>query len=96
MPEELARGLAAVTLAGRRLDRDRWSPRRSSLFAAHRPPPLRDAARRARRTLLRWPARWLGSLFFAARLGGDRRALRAAARRRLRALFGLLLAAGAW
>ena len=76
LPEELARGLAR-----RRCRRRRDAPlvvgAPTTLFAARRPPPLRGAARGARRRFC-WSARWFGLLHGGA--GGGRRAQSVGAR----------------
>ena len=53
IPQELARGLAAVHGARRRPDRGRWSGEARTLFAAHRPPPLETPPARGRTFFLR-------------------------------------------
>ena len=88
IPEELARGLSAVTLAGPGGTRPLVGEARS-VFAAHRPPPLETPPARARTFFLAGST--VGLLFFLLGWAATRPNL-ASTPVALRALFGLLLA----
>jgi hypothetical protein len=90
IPEELARGLSAVTLSGPGGTRPLVSDARR-VFAAHRPPPLETPPARARTCFL--AGSLIGLLFFLLGWAATRPQLGTAARLSLRALLGLLLAA---
>jgi hypothetical protein len=90
IPQELARGLSAVTLAGPAGTRPLVREARS-LFAAHRAPPLERPPARARTLFV--AGSLVGLLFFLLGWAATRPQLSAGARLGLRALFGLLLAA---
>ncbi len=90
IPEELARGLSAVTLSGPGGTRPLVSEARS-LFAAHRPPPLETPPARTGTLFLAGSV--VGLLFFLLGWAVTRPHLAPAARLGLRGLFGLLLAA---
>ena len=89
IPEELARGLSAVTLAGSGGTRPLVREARS-VFAAHRPPPLETPPARARTLFLAGST--VGLLFLLLGWAATRPHLPPAARVAWRALFGLLLA----
>jgi hypothetical protein len=88
IPEELARGLSAVTLAGPGGTRPLVREARS-VFAAHRPPPLETPPARVRTFFLAGST--VGLLFFLLGWAATRPSL-ASAPVAWRALFGLLLA----
>ena len=90
IPEELARGLSAVTLAGPGGSRPLVSDARR-VFAAHRAPPLETPPARTRTLFV--AGSLVGLLFFSVGWAATRPQLVTAARLGLRALFGLLLAA---
>ena len=90
IPDELARGLSAVTLGGPGGTRPLVSDARR-VFAAHRAPPLETPPARARTLFV--AGSLVGLLFFLLGWAATRPQLVTAARLPLRALFGLLLAA---
>jgi hypothetical protein len=89
IPEELARGLAAVTLPGPGGTRPLVTEART-IFAAHRPPPRETPPARARTLFV--AGSLIGLLFFLLGWAVTRPHLAAAARLSLRALLGVLLA----
>ncbi len=90
IPQELARGLSAVTLSGPGGTRPLVKEARQVFAAQDRPPPLETPPARARTFFLAGAA--VGLLFFLLGWGATRLHLAPAARLALRALFGLLLA----
>ena len=88
IPQELARGLAAVTVPGPAGAQPLVSEARA-LFPAQRPPPLETPPARGRLFLLAGTA--LGLLFFLLGWGATRPRVARPARLALRALLGLLL-----
>ena len=89
IPQELARGLSAVTLSGPGGTRPLVSEA-SSVFAAHRPPPLETPPPRAPTFFLAGSV--VGLLFFLLGWASTRPDLASTARVALRTLLGLLLA----
>ena len=90
IPQELARGLSAVTLSGPGGTRPLVGEARSVFAAQERPAPLETPPRRARTFFLAGST--VGLLFFLLGWAATRPQLGSAARVALRALFGLLLA----
>jgi hypothetical protein len=90
IPEELARGLSAVTLEGPSGTRPLVTEARS-VFPAHRPPPLETPPARGRTFFV--AGTLVGLFFLLLGWAATRPQVAAAARLPLRALFGLLLAA---
>ncbi|HTB57321.1 MAG TPA: DUF4105 domain-containing protein [Polyangia bacterium] len=91
IPQELARGLSAVTLSGPNGTRPLVSEARAVFAAQHRPPPLETPPARARALFLAGST--VGLLFVLVGWAATRPHLASPARVALRALFGLLLAA---
>jgi hypothetical protein len=89
IPQELARGLSAVTLTGASGARPLVGEART-IFPAQRPPPLEMPPGRGRTFLLAGTV--VGLLFFLLGWGASRPTLARPARLALRALRGLLLA----
>ena len=90
IPQELARGLSAVTLSGPGGTRPLVREARPVFAAQHRPPPLETPPARARTFFLAGST--VGLLFFLLGWAATRPHLASAVRVALRALFGLLLA----
>jgi len=91
IPQELARGLSAVTVSGPGGTRPLVREARPVFAAEHRPPPLETPPARARSFLVAGSS--VGLLFLLLGWAATRPQLATAARIVLRALFGLLLAA---